>query len=306
MRHAAAPKIGALFLIAATLAHPGRAMALPLEDSSSEAPMNTTDEMRAAADGIEQALPRFAAGQDLKDPDLLGRAFSEDARLDFTQPAAELGAQAAVMQGRKQIVETITAATAPLTTSHTITNVRVIRLSDAGAEAHALIEAMHVDRKMPARRLLLKHSLKVTASRSGQQWQIGSLEFHNLWREGDPKVLFPGATGGVVGEPAYQGPVSIILYEPGPAWKRGRPLAEQGLETHGRYLAQLTRDGKLLSAGPLASGGGLVIVAGSPPEAQAVMQSDPAVRDRKFIGTVTQWTPMMGWMKSSPARPATD
>lgn len=259
--------------------------------------MSACEDLRAAADGVEQALLRFAAGQDLDDTDLLGAAFSEDAALDFTQPAAQLGATANVMHGRKQIVETITAVTAPLITSHTISNVRITHLSDSQAQAHALIEAMHIDRKNPNRRLLLKNSLNITAVRIGHQWQIRSLKFQNLWREGEPTVLFPDATSSKVPTSIDQGPLSVIIYQPGPAWKKGQPLIEQGLESHGRYLANLTREGTILSAGPLAeTEGGLVVVAGPATKAQAIMDGDPAFIEKKFTGVVSQWTPMMGWM----------
>lgn len=155
--------------------------------------MNNCEEERAAADGIEQALIRFAAGQDLRDAELLATAFSDDAVLDFTHPAAELGVTADLMIGRSSIVETVFSVTAPLATSHTITNVRIVHLDGATAEAHALIEAMHVDRAKPARRLLLKNSISISAERIGPRWQIQSLTFQNLWREGEASVLFPGA-----------------------------------------------------------------------------------------------------------------
>ena len=158
--------------------------------------MNHCEEERAAADGIEQALIRFGAGQDLRDIELLATAFSDDAVLDFTHPAAELGATADPMVGRTSIVETVFAVTAPLITSHTITNVRIIHLEEASAEAHALIEAMHIDRMKPARRLLLKNSLSISAERIGHRWQIQELTFQNLWREGEPGVLFPDAREG--------------------------------------------------------------------------------------------------------------
>ena len=83
----------AIGLCAAQLASPGHA-------KPDDAPMSACEDLRAAADGIEQALLRFAAGQDLGDPDLLGAAFSDDASLDFTQPADQLGASAKIMHGR--------------------------------------------------------------------------------------------------------------------------------------------------------------------------------------------------------------
>lgn len=158
--------------------------------------MNNCEDERVAADGIEQALIRFAAGQDLRDAELLATAFSDDAVLDFTQPAAALGVSADPMIGRTSIVETVFAATAPLITSHTISNVRIVHLEEATAEAHALIEAMHINRMKPNRRLLLKNSLSISAERIGHRWQIQSLTFRNIWREGEPSVLFPGAKDG--------------------------------------------------------------------------------------------------------------
>ena len=258
--------------------------------------MSTCEELQAAADGVEQALLRFAAGQDLDDVELLGAAFGEDAVLDFTHPAAQLGASANVMHGRKEIVEIITAVTEPLITSHTISNVRITQLSDVQAQAHALIEAMHIDRKNPSRRLLLKNSLNITAVRIGHQWQIKSLRFQNLWREGEPTVLFPDAASAQV-HANDQSPLSVIIYQPGPAWKKGRPLVEQELQSHGRYLAELTKAGTILSAGPLAgTEGGLVLISGPVTKAQSIMNADPAFVAGKFTGIVSQWTPMMGWM----------
>ena len=277
-------------------------MAQAQTSNSIQVKMDMSEELRAAADGVEQALLRFAAGQDLDDTELLGAAFSEDATLDFSHPAAQLGTSADVMHGRKEIVGIITAVTEPLITSHTITNVRILRLADQQAQAHALIEAMHIDRKNQARRLLLKNSLDIDAVRIGQQWQIKSLKFHNLWREGEPSVLFPDAADSNVREVAKPSQLSVIIYQPGPAWKKGRPIAEQQLESHGRYLAQLAREGIVLSAGPLAgTEGGLILIAGPVSRAQSIMDADPAHRDRKFVGVVSQWTPMMGWM-SKPAR----
>lgn len=263
-------------------------------------PMNQHDAIQAAADGIEQALIRFAAGQDGRDAELLGSAFSADAVLDFTHPAMVLGASASAMKGRAEIVETIRTVIAPLVTSHTISNVRVVQLSGDKATAQALIEAMHVDRANPDRRLLLKNQLDIAAERIGPHWQIASLTFRNLWREGEARVLFPATPGARPAMPDNP-TLSVIIYRPGPQWKKGQPLATQGLAAHGRYLAGLARAGTILTAGPLATTeGGLVVVSGAPSEAEAIMASDPAVRDGKFVGTVSRWTPMMGWMSQRP------
>ncbi len=52
---------------------------------------------------VADALHRFAAGQDLRDRDLLASAFTLDASLDFTQPARKFGVIMPVLRGRDQI-----------------------------------------------------------------------------------------------------------------------------------------------------------------------------------------------------------
>ena len=37
----------------------------------------------------------------------------------------------------------------------------------------------------------------------------------------------------------------VVHYRPGPAWKPGRPLAEQGLERHGAYMRDLAARGEI-------------------------------------------------------------
>lgn len=84
-----------------------------------------------------------------------------------------------------------------------------------------------------------------------------------------------------------------IVYEPGPVWKRGLPLAEQNLGEHGQYMRRLAADGVLILAGPLmTSEGGLVILrADDLQAARALMDADPAVRKGQFVGTVSEWRP---------------
>jgi hypothetical protein len=45
----------------------------------------------------------------------------------------------------------------------------------------------------------------------------------------------------------------LVVYRPGPSWLPGKPLAEQPLKEHGRYILSLYVKGALKSAGP--SGG---------------------------------------------------
>jgi hypothetical protein len=74
---------------------------------------------------VVDALHRFGAGQDLRDPALFLSAFAPDAVLDFTQPAREFGADVPVMQGRDAIA-TILTTLEPLATTHTVTNPGVV------------------------------------------------------------------------------------------------------------------------------------------------------------------------------------
>jgi hypothetical protein len=139
---------------------------------------------------IVDALYRFGAGQDLRDRPLLESAFAEDASLDFTAAAAKLGATIPVFQGRQAIAETIMAATEPLDTTHTITNVRVTAHDGSRATVTALIEAQHLPRGDHSRHLLLKNRLSVELVREEEYWVIQHMRFDNAWRTGDPTVLF--------------------------------------------------------------------------------------------------------------------
>lgn len=140
---------------------------------------------------IVDALYRFGAGQDLSDAGLFASAFAEDAVLDFVQPAARFGISLPPFAGRDRIVESIMSATAPLRTTHTVTNPRV-RMTEQGAHLFALVEAQHVDRDHPERKFLLKNIYDVVLVRAPLQglWVIRNLRIENVWYEGEPSVLF--------------------------------------------------------------------------------------------------------------------
>ncbi len=144
---------------------------------------------------IIDALYRFAAGQDLRDRPLFESAFAPDATLDFTGPARRLGAELPVFAGRQQIADVVMGSTAPLRTTHTVTNARVDASGDE-ATMYALVEAQHVRRDDDRRRLLLKNIYHVELRRSGDAWVITHLRIDNVWMDGEPAVLFP------TGEPA--------------------------------------------------------------------------------------------------------
>jgi hypothetical protein len=142
---------------------------------------------------VVDALYRFAAGQDLDDRALFESAFADDARLDFRQPARRLGVDVPVFAGRREIAEAVLGTLARLDTMHTVTNSRVTLAGDR-ATLFALVEAQHLLKENHGRRLLLKNVYWVDLTRSGDRWEIAHMRIENVWSDGDPAVLFPGAT----------------------------------------------------------------------------------------------------------------
>ena len=153
-------------------------------------PVSMESELRAlrAEQQITDALYRFAAGQDQRQPDLFLSAFTEDAELDFTQPAARFGASIPVMSGRASMAG-IMKVLEPLDTTHTVTNPR-IELRGDRAHLTALVEAQHVSRAQPRRFLLLKNIYEVDLESADDGWQIRAMIIRNVWYDGDPTVLF--------------------------------------------------------------------------------------------------------------------
>jgi SnoaL-like domain len=149
----------------------------------------------AERDAIVDALYRFAAGQDLRDRPLFESAFSAQAKLDFTGPARCLGASIPVFEGLKTIADNIFASVAHLDTTHSVTNPRVTTYDGRRATLFALVEAQHLPRADHGRHLLLKNIYTVDLSRLGLLWVIDHLRIDNVWRSGDPSVLFPRLEG---------------------------------------------------------------------------------------------------------------
>lgn len=142
---------------------------------------------------IVDALYRFGAGQDLRDRALFESAFGDDAVVDFTGPAQRLGVTIPEFRGRQLIVDTILTTTAPLTTTHTVTNPRVTAYEGDRATLVALVEAQHLPRADHSRHLLLKNVYLVELSRRETLWVIEHMRIDNAWMTGDPTVLFPAA-----------------------------------------------------------------------------------------------------------------
>jgi uncharacterized protein len=104
--------------------------------------------------------------------------------------------------------------------------------------------------------------------------------------------------------PAARG-TYLVVYRPGPAWLAGRPLAEQDLRAHARYVLDLHRTGALRMGGGFAddTGGSMVIEAGSDAEAAAIVAADPAVVARVMIGELHPWR-LVDWEKRAQAAAA--
>lgn len=93
--------------------------------------------------------------------------------------------------------------------------------------------------------------------------------------------------------PAAQ-PLFALILAPGPAWKPGRPFSEQGLRPHFEYWMALFRAGRVASAGPVGTDGGLVLLrAADQAAADAILAADPAIVAGIFTGTVRRYAPPM-------------
>jgi hypothetical protein len=111
-----------------------------------------------------------------------------DAVSDFRPAAAKAGFEYPVIEGRGAIVAALSASLAPLDTSHSVSNARVVIDGDH-ARLDALVEAQHVPRIDPSRHYLMKNRYDVELVREGAAWVIQRNTVDNIWRSGDPTVL---------------------------------------------------------------------------------------------------------------------
>jgi len=83
----------------------------------------------------------------------------------------------------------------------------------------------------------------------------------------------------------------LVVYRPGPAWRSGKPIAEQALKDHGRYILSLYVSGSLKLAGPFSdnAGGAAAFEAADGDEARAVVAADPAVVSGVFLADLHPW-----------------
>jgi uncharacterized protein YciI len=86
-------------------------------------------------------------------------------------------------------------------------------------------------------------------------------------------------------------PSFLCIYRPGAKWLPGKPLAEQPLREHGRYMLDLHRRGIMRLAGRFAdgSGGAMLFGADDDASAEAIVAADPAVVAQTFSFELRQW-----------------
>jgi uncharacterized protein len=103
-----------------------------------------------------------------------------------------------------------------------------------------------------------------------------------------------GALAGSVVTGAQVQPVQpsfLCVYRPGPRWLPGRPLSEQPLREHGRYMLDLYKRGVMRLAGRFAdgSGGAMLFGADDDTAAKGIAEADPAVIAQTFTYELRQW-----------------
>jgi uncharacterized protein YciI len=83
----------------------------------------------------------------------------------------------------------------------------------------------------------------------------------------------------------------LVIYRPGPAWLPGKPVTEQPLKEHGKYMLGLYVRGSMKLAGPLTdnAGGAVVLEVADQSEAQAIVAQDPAVKSGIFVYEMHPW-----------------
>lgn len=85
----------------------------------------------------------------------------------------------------------------------------------------------------------------------------------------------------------------LFLYRPGPTWREGVPMREQGLAPHGAYMQQLLNQGRLVAGGGFTSddGGMAIVRCADIDEARAILAADPAITSGIFTADLRHWRP---------------
>jgi uncharacterized protein len=90
----------------------------------------------------------------------------------------------------------------------------------------------------------------------------------------------------------------LVIYRPGPAWLPGKPVSQQPLTEHGKYMLSLFAKGSMKFAGPLTddAGGAVVLNVADEAEAKAIVAADPAVKAGIFVYEMHPWG-LVQWEK---------
>ncbi len=93
--------------------------------------------------------------------------------------------------------------------------------------------------------------------------------------------------------PTAQQQIFLFQYSPGPAWREGVPMRQQGLGPHAAYMQQLQNDGRLFAGGGYTSddGGMAIVTAANIDEARALLAADPAITSGIFVAELRHWVP---------------
>ncbi len=114
-------------------------------------------------------------------------------------------------------------------------------------------------------------------------------QFVQMGLAGLGAALAAGSVSAQVATPVQ--PSFLCVYRPGRRWLTGKPLAEQPLREHGRYMLELYRRGVMRLAGRFAddSGGAMLFGADDEAGARAIVAADPAVVAETFTYDLRQW-----------------
>lgn len=82
-----------------------------------------------------------------------------------------------------------------------------------------------------------------------------------------------------------------VFYEPGENWIANKPIGEQNLASHVRYLTNLHEHDTVKMGGPFADGdAGLVILStDGMNEAHKIIENDPAVLSGVLVAQIREW-----------------
>jgi len=85
----------------------------------------------------------------------------------------------------------------------------------------------------------------------------------------------------------------LFQYSPGPAWRAGVPMRQQGLGPHAAYMQRLQDEGRLFAGGGYTSddGGMAIVTAADMDEARAILAADPAIVSGIFVAELRHWVP---------------